>query len=174
MTWTAPRTWQPGELVTANLLNAEIRDHLEYLYARQTIGARIYRSNNQSIPPNTWTPISFSAARYDGDSCFSVGLPTRLSISHSGKYLITVHLGFANTQVRRNTALRVNGGTFIAQHNIESNGVAHEGYVSLATVYPLNPGDYVECVVYHIEASNLDVLATSRHSPEMTLQWLGE
>jgi hypothetical protein len=31
MTWTAPRTWSTGELVTAALLNEQIRDNLSYL-----------------------------------------------------------------------------------------------------------------------------------------------
>jgi hypothetical protein len=30
-TWTAPRTWVDGELVTASLLNAYLRDELDYL-----------------------------------------------------------------------------------------------------------------------------------------------
>ena len=31
MAWSAPRTWTPGELVTASLLNTELRDNELYL-----------------------------------------------------------------------------------------------------------------------------------------------
>jgi hypothetical protein len=34
-TWTAPKTWSIGELVTAALLNTHMRDNLEWLYARR-------------------------------------------------------------------------------------------------------------------------------------------
>lgn len=33
-TWTAPRTWSAGELVTAAMLNAHVRDNLEWLKGR--------------------------------------------------------------------------------------------------------------------------------------------
>lgn len=32
MAWTTPRTWTPGELVTALMMNLHIRDNLTYLY----------------------------------------------------------------------------------------------------------------------------------------------
>lgn len=31
MAWTTPRTWTPGDMVTASLLNTEIRDNESYL-----------------------------------------------------------------------------------------------------------------------------------------------
>jgi len=34
MTWTTPRTWTDEELVTANFMNTEIRDNLNYLFQR--------------------------------------------------------------------------------------------------------------------------------------------
>ena len=30
-TWTTPRTWSAGELVTATMMNTHVRDNLEYL-----------------------------------------------------------------------------------------------------------------------------------------------
>ncbi len=33
MAWTTPRTWVVGELVTASLMNAHVRDNLNYLLA---------------------------------------------------------------------------------------------------------------------------------------------
>src|SRR5262245_36696660 len=33
MAWTIPRTWVPGELVTASMMNTQIRDNLNFLYS---------------------------------------------------------------------------------------------------------------------------------------------
>lgn len=38
-TWTTPRTWATGEVVTAALLNAHLRDNLDYLKARPVSAA---------------------------------------------------------------------------------------------------------------------------------------
>ena len=32
MSWTAPKTWEDNELVTADLLNTHLRDNLEFLH----------------------------------------------------------------------------------------------------------------------------------------------
>lgn len=33
MAWTTPRTWVPGELVTASMMNTHVRDNLNFLYS---------------------------------------------------------------------------------------------------------------------------------------------
>lgn len=33
MAWTTPRTWVPGELVTASMMNTQIRDNQSFLYS---------------------------------------------------------------------------------------------------------------------------------------------
>lgn len=38
-TWTAPRTWNVGELVTAALLNTHLRDNMEWLKAPAAVSA---------------------------------------------------------------------------------------------------------------------------------------
>ena len=44
MPWTTPKTWADNELVTAALMNAQLRDNLEYLKART--GGVVYRGPN--------------------------------------------------------------------------------------------------------------------------------
>lgn len=48
MAWTTPRTWVPGELVTASMMNIHVRDNLNFLLT--TFGV--------------WTPASFNAGDY--------------------------------------------------------------------------------------------------------------
>lgn len=174
MPWNTPRTWTPGELVTADMLNNHLRDNLLYLAERLRIGARVARTSNQSIPLQTWTPISFAVERHDSDEMFSSAAPTRLTAQTPGKYLITAHLAFASSQARKEVKLRLNNAADIAQHTQQSNGVSQPAHVSLATVYPLSPGQYVEVLVWHDSASALDVLGTPNVSAECCIQWLAE
>src|SRR5678816_3657369 len=39
MAWTNPRTWIPGEFVTASMLNTHLRDNLNYLYGNALIAS---------------------------------------------------------------------------------------------------------------------------------------
>lgn len=39
MAWTTPRTWVDGEVVTATMLNANVKDNMDYLKANGTDGA---------------------------------------------------------------------------------------------------------------------------------------
>jgi hypothetical protein len=174
MPWTTPRTWSPGELVTADMLNDHLRDNLLYLYDRLSIGARVARTSNQSIPQNSWTALSFATERYDTDNLFSATFPTRLTAQTPGKYLITAHIAFAAAQARKEVKLRVNGGIDIAQHTRQSNGVAQPAHVSLATVYALSAGQYVELLAWHEHGAALNVLGTPNVSAELSMQWLAE
>src|SRR5678809_374945 len=39
MAWTPPRTWVPGEFVTASMMNTHVRDELLFLYANSKIAS---------------------------------------------------------------------------------------------------------------------------------------
>lgn len=56
MSWTTPRAWIPGELVDAALLNAHLRDNLDFLYA----GGGIRESYSQNIVNLTPTPVTIT------------------------------------------------------------------------------------------------------------------
>lgn len=53
MPWTTPRTWTTSQLVTANELNTDVRDNLNYLYDRKNIvedyHAGTFSMNNQTF-----------------------------------------------------------------------------------------------------------------------------
>lgn len=58
MAWTTPRTWQAGETVTSSMLNAHIRDNLNYLKSAADgvsalIGTRYLKSADQTITSTT-------------------------------------------------------------------------------------------------------------------------
>lgn len=174
MPWTTPRTWTPGELVTADLLNTHLRDNLLHIYARLSIGARVANTLNQSIPNTLWTPLGFSTARYDTDTLFSLSDNSRLTAQTAGKYLITTHIQWAPTTARRELRLQHNDSTTIAQHTLQSGGGNVEACMSLSTVYAFNAGDYVTAQVWHNHGSTISILGNGNLSAEMTMQWLSE
>src|SRR3972149_3577666 len=49
---------------------------------------RAYRNTNQSIANDVSTAISFSGERWDNDTMWVIGAPTRITIQHTGLYAI--------------------------------------------------------------------------------------
>lgn len=56
MAWTSPRTWTTGELVTASIMNAHVRDNLSYLIDRTFSLALVVPGN-----PSATTNVSIRA-----------------------------------------------------------------------------------------------------------------
>lgn len=120
MAWTAPRTWVTGEIVTAALMNAHVRDNLNALNARLVIadyndvtGSRAIDTNYQNTAGGIkfvivtvtdtgtahWhvfayigssSPASNKIAEFDGDNDYNVGTVT-LSFIVPPSYYYRVH-----------------------------------------------------------------------------------
>lgn len=56
MAWTTPRTWAPGELMTAALMNAHLRDNLAYLMKPNTVAVTKHDANF-TLNSTTFAPI---------------------------------------------------------------------------------------------------------------------
>jgi len=54
MAWTVPRTWVPGELVTASMMNTQIRDNLTYLFSARG-SCMLYASSLLFAPVDSTT-----------------------------------------------------------------------------------------------------------------------
>jgi hypothetical protein len=59
MTWTLPKTWFAGELVTANLLNTHLRDNLNALHARPKV---VYKDNACSYSTSSSTLVDVDSS----------------------------------------------------------------------------------------------------------------
>lgn len=57
-TWTMPRTWATGEIVTAVMLNAHLRDNLDYLKARPTSVVSDFDGTVASTTSTSFTDLS--------------------------------------------------------------------------------------------------------------------
>lgn len=116
MAWTTPRTWTTGELVTASILNAHVRDNLNML-ARLDI-SNSFTGGTQTIAPTTTTNfalLSFSNAD-STDNYIGTDNSTGSGLG-SGAYGMTMYgAAAAGISIRANHAsgsinLKVNGNT---------------------------------------------------------------
>lgn len=146
------------------ILNGAIR-------ASSALTARVYRSNDQSIPSNTTTVITFDTVRFDGEGMWSAAQPTRLTCPVSGLYLISGHLAFAqNSTGRRMLTLRVNDNLLVAGQSAPGFSTSgHNTLLSAAALWMLQEGDFVELLAYQSSGAGLAVKSLPAYSPELSL-----
>jgi hypothetical protein len=138
------------------------------------IGARVYNSANIACANATVTALTFDTERYDSDSIHStVSNTSRLVAPLAGRYLITGMMRYAaaanNT---RYAQIRLNGTTFIASNSLIA-AVSDNHDLSVATIYQLAAGDYVELIAYQNSGGSVNVVASGNFSPEFAMHWLG-
>lgn len=139
-------------------------------------GARVTNSAVQSIPDSVTTAIGFDTERWDTSAMHDpVVNNTRLTCVAAGTYLIAGCVGNSAFAAPGNYSLliRLNGATFIGSQ--QSLGVPAFSLpnISLATVYKLGVGDYVELMVNQTSsaANNTQIVANIR--PEFMIQRVG-
>lgn len=121
-------------------------------------GAAVYRNTLQAAANDTLTALSFTTVRWDSDKMFDSAASTqRLTCRTAGVYVISAHVEFAtNATGERTLYLRLNGTTYIAVQR--SNAVAASPHqMSVARVWELAAGDYVEALVRQNSGVSLNV-----------------
>jgi hypothetical protein len=56
MAWTTPRTWIPGEFVTASMMNTHLRDNLSYLFSTSKLAT--YAASLANVGPSVATEVT--------------------------------------------------------------------------------------------------------------------
>ena len=144
---------------------------LERPYSR--IGARVYNSANLSINNSTTPALTFDSERYDTAGLHSTSVNTgRLTAPVAGVYLIAATIAFDNNVTgNRQVQFEVNGTTTIQVVNND----AETGFVfvSIASLYRLAAGDYVQVRVNQTSGGALDVRTLANYSPEFMMHLLG-
>lgn len=128
--------------------------------------ARVYSSVNNTIADSTETPLTFDSVRWDTDSCFSLGSPTKLTINHAGNYSVGCNVRWTGdaTGIRR-ARITLNGATDIASSSDDPDSVAVTN-LNLGCDWQFSVGDYVEVNVRQTSGGPLDVLSTAADSCE--------
>jgi hypothetical protein len=172
MDWNAPHEWQDQELVTADLLNEQLKENMSFLYAPPA--ARVYSVASISVSSNNSLALPFDNERYDTDNIHDTGTnPSRLTCQSPGKYLIIGQAAFeSNTTSYRRLKVRLNGATIIAQETVAPvNGAATE--MTVATIYELAANDYVELLAYQNSGGALAINTLLNYTPEFSMIRIG-
>lgn len=121
--------------------------------------ARVERTAAQPIPNATSTMVSFDSERFDiQDLHNSAADASRLTAPESGLYEISGGVDWgANATGERQIYLLVNGVTPIARQREPANGASRHAQ-SLAALFPLVAGDYVQLVASQTSGGPLDVV----------------
>lgn len=154
---------------------ADIAAHAAIAAAHHAhVGARVYHSENTSIPNETWTALYFDSERYDTDDIHSVTVQTlRLTCKTAGKYVIALSVSFAaNATGHRRIRIVHNGADPIAG-NFAPAINATVPCLSVATVYDLAVDGFLIAQVYQDSGGALDVLSLGNESPEFMMQRIG-
>lgn len=142
----ALRTWSAGEIVTAAMLNANVRDAINFLLARPYVS--VYASATQSTTTAVWALILMQSEETDNDGMHSTSsLTSRLTAVTPGWYQVSGQVAFSGTSNvgSRNARLAVNGSAVTASGQTTTTGNAGVGIANLTTrAVFLNAGDYVE------------------------------
>ena len=173
MAWTAPRTWSSGEVDTAALMNAQVRDNMLFLWTAHA--ARVYRTATQSITSATLTTVLWDGEDFDSDALHSIVTNTSRLTVPAGLAGVWQFYGMvefaANATGSRTLTLVKNGATDIATTTIAppSAGVCS---IDLQSMAVLAATDYVEAKVTQTSGGALNVsLGISKSYLECA--WMG-
>lgn len=152
-------------------MDTYVRDNTSWL-ATDKPHARVYNTAGGGITDSTDTALTFTTARVNVQTMWSVGAPTRLTVptGMGGFYLIGGHNQWAaNATGTRALAVKLNNSKFIARSLVGGQNVLQEQ--SITTAYQLAAGDYVELIVYQSSGGALNVNASDASSPEFWAIW---
>lgn len=159
-------------------LKALLKTYFDTLYhPKAASGARVYNNAAISLSGVSATVLTFNSERYDTANYHSTSSDTgRLTAPSAGKYLITAQVIFDfNATGSRNLGLRLNGSTFLVFETTQAVTADSAGTgMSIATVYQLAAGDYVEVLANQGSGGALNILAAGSYTPEFTMTRLGD
>lgn len=164
---TAPRTWSVGEVVTAALMNQEVRDGQSLAYAILT------RSSNQSIADTTVTAVQWNSESSDSDNGHdTVTNNSRYTFPYAGLFLVAVTVPWVNNATGiREVNFRINGSTSHAgDRNSPGANVTHVMPAFMLVVAAA--ADYVETIVWQTSTVALNIDQTYASGPRMSIACL--
>lgn len=153
MPWTTPRTWATSDVVTAAMLNTNVRDNSNWLHNFH--GCYLWKSAAQTVANGNNDVISWNSELYDTDALHDpatnnsrITIPTGLdgywgfAAGIDSDADATNHTGFV-IRLRKNAAGSNAGGTLIDG----GWGIGHTLRYSVPVFWvgPMVATDYMEC-----------------------------
>lgn len=175
MAWTTPKTFAVGNVLAAADLNTYQRDNTRWLGTDKP-HCRVRNSANVShTSTGNYQAVTFDSERVDVGAMHDTSSNTsRLTVPAGGGGLYAAGglIEFAaNATGRRGIQIRLNGTTIIARTEAANLG-ANDHPLTIATVYQLTAGDYLELMGFQGSGGNLNMAATSAYSPEFYAYWI--
>jgi hypothetical protein len=168
MAWTAPSTHVPGTMATVAMMNAQVRDNLNWL--NDMHGVRLQLSSDETITTGTVTAIPWDAEDYDTDGFWAVSPnPTRLTIpANITAVRLSLNIAWASEsagdryiEITKNGSAAVPG---ICRYDGDAGDLNGANLRMNTTTPPLVvvATDYFEATVWHDRGSNLAVSDSNR------------
>jgi hypothetical protein len=136
--------------------------------------AKAYHAIASAIPTGTQQPLVFNQERFDTDTIHDTSTNTgRLTCKTAGLYLVTASIEWANGGGNtRSVGIRKNGTTTIVLDVRGPTPGIFGTEQTITTLAQLAVNDYLEVVVFHDAAGNLNVNYSDPTSPEFGMAWL--
>lgn len=175
MALSTPRTWVTGELVTAAMMNQDVRDNISFL--ANAPGCSVRHSTSQSVANATWQAIVFDTEDDDASGMHSTSsLTSRITIAAAGVYIFLASLEFVpNATGSRGIGFRLNGSGASPTHpyNMHVNNGAGLGTAAQSSLRrKMAAGDYLEVLGWQNSGGALNVGGPSFNMPSFSAQWV--
>ena len=166
------RTWATNDIVTAAMMNANVRDAVNFLLNVPVFYGQ--QSTTQSIANNTYTALSLDTNIYDTYSGHStVTNNSRYTAQQPGLYMIIGRSGFTTNATGARGALIIynGGGVSSTTPNVTTGnaGASAFSYTEVVAFQLMAIGDYVE--VFGYQASG-GALSTTTGGSSMQVLWM--
>lgn len=177
------RTWQQSEVVSADLLNSNIRDAIGYLLAPPR--CIIYAANPASVPTQgTPTVFSWDTQLTNTDSMWNAQAPTKITFNTPGVYQIRGYLHYpyvSGTGVEFHIGFASNAGGLwpvagspnrLCEDTRQASGNNSLGSsIWIGGLFPFNQGDYIEMFTAQTSPGGL-APAGGQFGSQLTARWV--
>jgi len=162
------RTWVVGDVVTAAMMNSNVRDAVNFLLNPPI--ADVYQSAAQTLATGTATDVTFDASNVDTYAGHSNSVNNSRYVAQvAGWYLVVAEVGFTgNANGRRSLAIQKNDVDLTPIRQSKSADPSNIGLVlQAAAVTQLAVSDYVDVSAFQNSTVSLALLMAS-----MTVLWV--
>jgi hypothetical protein len=177
MPYTTPAAVSSGAVISKTTFGDVVIADLNFL--ANPPACRVHNSGTQNLANNTEVALTFDSERYDTDTMHSTSSNTsRITATTAGLYLITGHVQITGDTdyISIVVSIRLGGTTAVAAIRETAPGTsANQKMFSIATVYKLAAGNYVELTVSqeNTSAGTSTTVVSAARSPEFSATWIG-
>ncbi|WP_128381278.1 hypothetical protein [Streptomyces cavernae] len=167
----------PGNFLTGALWNANVKAMGDWMLGSGSSGVPRfsgYQNTAQSIPSNTFIPITLDSETIDSDGGHSTTTnPSRYTVQVAGTYLVIGEACFpANATGNRGSRITVNGANIQGGASMIPSGAGNTMGVPAAALLQLVVGDYVEVLGWQSSGAALNTAVATDYASSLKVLWV--